>query len=185
MENIKNDEEKACVDYELLLEELMDEYGTQVKKLAYTYVRHWSIAEDVAQEVFLSVYKNLHRFRGEASYKTWIYKITINKSKDALKSRFFRPEKLLQKLKTFSGQEAPSAEDHVIIKNEDGMLSECVMALPVKYREVIILYYYENLKLEEIQDYTKLKLSTIKTRLRRAKGLLRSIYEEKGGVDNG
>ncbi|GGH79374.1 RNA polymerase sigma-70 factor (ECF subfamily) [Pullulanibacillus pueri] len=179
------DETPESMDNEQLLENLMVQYGGAIKKLAYTYVRNWSIAEDITQEVFLSVYKNLHRFRGEASYKTWLYKIAINKSKDALKTRYLRPDKLLKKLKTHEQRHEQSAEEVAMIKDEDKALGERVMALPLKYREVIILYYYEGLKLEEIELYTQLKLSTIKTRLRRARGLLRKMYEEKGGKDIG
>jgi len=170
-------------DPEHLIEQLMDQYGEHVKKLAYTYVKDWAIAEDVTQEVFISVYKNLHRFRGDASYKTWIYKIAMNKSKDAIKSRFLRPKKLLTKLQNQKEVYEPSAEHHVFDNIGDIKLSEAVLMLPVKYREVIMLFYYEGLKLEEIQAVTKLNLSTIKTRLRRAKSMLRDLYEE--GVKHG
>jgi RNA polymerase sigma-70 factor, ECF subfamily len=170
-------------DPQQLLEHLIDLFGENVKKLAYTYVKDWAIAEDVAQEVFISVYKNLDRFRGDSSYKTWIYKITMNKSKDAIKTRFLRPTKLLGKLKLQNEVYEPSAEQNVFEEIGDIRLSESVMQLPVKYREVIMLYYYEGLKMEEIQQVTKLNLSTIKTRLRRAKTMLRDLYEE--GVNNG
>ncbi|MGV3488978.1 MAG: sigma-70 family RNA polymerase sigma factor [Tuberibacillus sp.] len=170
-------------DPELLIEQLIDLYGEHVKKLAYTYVKDWAIAEDVTQEVFISVYKNLHRFRGDSSYKTWIYKIAMNKSKDAIKTRFMRPKKLLGKLKEQNEVYEPSAENNVFDNIGDLKLSEAVMQLPVKYREVIMLFYYEGLKLEEIQSVTKLNLSTVKTRLRRAKAMLRDLYEE--GVNHG
>ena len=185
MQRVLKDDTPESLDREQLLEDLMEQYGEQVKKLAYSYVRNWPIAEDVAQEVFISVYKNLHRFRGDASYKSWIYKIAINKSKDALKTRFLRPDKLFKKLKTLGIAEEQSAEDWAMVRDEDRALSQMVLDLPLKYREVIILYYYEGLKLEEITAYTKLNLSTVKTRLRRAKGLLRKMYEEKGGLENG
>jgi RNA polymerase sigma-70 factor (ECF subfamily) len=170
-------------DPELLIEQLLDEYGESVKKLAYTYVKDWALAEDVTQEVFLSVYHHLPRFRGESSYKTWIYKIAINKSKDAIKTRFLRPNKLLKKLKAYTDVYDLSAEARAMDAIGDVRLSQAVMRLPVKYREVIILYYYEELKLEEIQQLTKINLSTIKTRLRRAKAMLRELYEE--GVTHG
>ena len=170
-------------DPDLLLEHLIDLYGEKVKKLAYTYVKDWAIAEDVTQEVFISVYKNLDRFRGDASYKTWIYKIAMNKSKDTIKSRFLRPTKLLTKLKHQTEVYELSAEQKAFTDIGDIRLSEAVMQLPIKYREVIMLFYYEGLKLEEIQCVTRLNLSTIKTRLRRAKALLRELYEE--GVNHG
>jgi RNA polymerase sigma-70 factor, ECF subfamily len=69
---------------------LMNEYGTMVKRLAFSYVKDTSLAEDIAQEVFISTYKNLDSFKGESSYKTWIYRIAINRSKDMVKSKAFR-----------------------------------------------------------------------------------------------
>jgi RNA polymerase sigma factor (sigma-70 family) len=65
---------------------LINEYGTMVKRLAFSYVKDKSLAEDFSQEVFIAAYKNLDSFKGESSYKTWIYRITINRSKDI---RFF------------------------------------------------------------------------------------------------
>ncbi|WP_257988185.1 sigma-70 family RNA polymerase sigma factor [Bacillus sp. V33-4] len=65
---------------------LMEEYGKSVVRLAYTYVRQKQLAEDIAQEVFIKCYKNLNMFRNESSYKTWIYRITVNKCKDVMKS---------------------------------------------------------------------------------------------------
>ncbi|WP_369385783.1 sigma-70 family RNA polymerase sigma factor [Mesobacillus boroniphilus] len=65
---------------------LMDEYGDKIIRLAYTYVRSHQAAEDITQEVFLKCYEKMHLFRGDSSYKTWLYKITVNKCKDYLKS---------------------------------------------------------------------------------------------------
>jgi len=160
-----------CNTKEELLEQLIDQYGQNIKRLTYTYVKNWSIAEDLTQEIFISCYVNLERFRGESSYKTWIYKIAINKCKDYIKSKWYRYgiqfDKVMDKL---SGRNL-SLDEQLILKEDDYRLSQQV--LTEKYREMIILYYYEDLRIWEIEELTGIKQETIKTRLRRAKQQLR------------
>ena len=72
------------------LEYLMRRFGSQVMKIAYYYLRDIHQAEDIYQEVFIRVYYNLDKFRGECSYYTWICRITSNLCKDYLKSAAFR-----------------------------------------------------------------------------------------------
>lgn len=174
---VKLEPGRRSINNEELLETLVDEYAERVKRLAFTYVKSWQAAEDITQEVFISCYKNLDSFRLESSYKTWIFKVTVNKSKDYLKSKWYRsivPFDFSWSL--LSGMKA-SPEDEVIEKNDEYLLSKNVLSLPVKYREVIILYYYEDLNIREISELTKLNFDTVKTRLRRAKSLLRKMYE--------
>ncbi|MDZ5473067.1 sigma-70 family RNA polymerase sigma factor [Bacillus sp. 31A1R] len=157
------------------LEYLLEQYGDSVKKLAYTYVKDWSLAEDIAQEVFLTSYRNWDSFRGECSYKTWLFKITVNKCKDTYKTKWFNVQHLFETL-SFKLKSTSSTEQEVILKSESRELSEHVLQLPIKYREIIILFYYEELKIKEIQELTGLKVDTIKSRLKRGKEKLRQMY---------
>ncbi|MBN8202584.1 MULTISPECIES: sigma-70 family RNA polymerase sigma factor [Bacillaceae] len=159
------------------IEILVNKYGKDIKKLAYMYVKDWGKAEDITQEVFIICYKKLHLFRGDSSYKTWLYKITVNKCKDELKRKSFWQFRLAEKLKDHVPKSERSTEEQVITKSEDQELSDNVLSLPIKYREVIILFYYEGLKIKEIHELTGLNIDTIKTRLSRSKGLLRKMYE--------
>ncbi len=166
---------------EELLRELIELYAESIKRLAYTYVKNWSAADDITQEVFIKCYEKMEDFRGDSSYKTWLYKITRNKCKDYLKSKWYRsffptdfmPERL--------GNNEISTEDQVINKLEDMELSQKVLALPTKYREIIILFYYEQLKMKEIEALTHLNVETIKTRLRRGKKILQKKMERGEG----
>ena len=72
------------------LEYLMRRFGPQVQRIAYYYLRDLYLAEDVAQEVFYRVYRDLDKFRGESSYYTWIYRITVNLCRDYLRSAALR-----------------------------------------------------------------------------------------------
>jgi RNA polymerase sigma-70 factor, ECF subfamily len=169
LEDYSSDEE--------LLEKLIDLYGENIRKLSFTYVRSWAVAEDITQETFITCYRKMKDFRGESSYKTWIYKIAINKCKDFIKSKWFRFGVPFHLFKENFSIKTNSIEENFIEKEEDYILSKHVLSLPSKYRDVIIFYYYEELKIWEIEELTGIKQDTIKTRLRRAKEQLRKKLE--------
>jgi RNA polymerase sigma-70 factor (ECF subfamily) len=82
---------------DVLLHQLMLEYGSELKRIAYLYVNDQVECEDIIQEVFITCYQNLAKFRHEASYKTWLIRITINKCKDYrkrwnIKNLIYKPE---------------------------------------------------------------------------------------------
>jgi RNA polymerase sigma-70 factor, ECF subfamily len=158
-----------------LIIQLIDSYWLSVKKLAFTYVRDWSLAEDVTQDVFIKCHNHLNDFRRDSSYKTWIFRITVNKCKDVLKSNWFKTLFLFDDVK--DNKKGKSAEYIYIKRDEEEQLSKFVLSLPLKYREVIILFYYEDLKLEEIQYLLGININTLKTRIKRGKFLLKSKLE--------
>ncbi|MFE7064081.1 sigma-70 family RNA polymerase sigma factor [Sutcliffiella sp. NPDC057660] len=158
-------------------EEIMDEFGEKLTKLAYTYLKDWKIAEDVVQDVFIICYKQYEDLEAITSFKSWIYRITINKSKDVLKSSSIRRVIMNPNLFQFFRTKDPSPEMVMIKRSEEELLSVCVLALPLKYREVISLYYYEELQIEEISKILKMNRNTIKTRLNRARSKLKTMME--------
>jgi len=93
---------------------LINQYGLMVKKLAYSYVKDIGLAEDITQDVFLRCYNKLDDFKGNSQYKTWIYRITINRSKDVLKKEKYKIFLHNTKL-VFSNTETP---EHILIQHE-------------------------------------------------------------------
>jgi RNA polymerase sigma-70 factor, ECF subfamily len=162
------------------LDSLMKGYGQSVLWLAYSYVKDKSLAEEITQDVFISCYEKMDTFREESSIKTWIYRIASNRCKDVMKSRAYKYKKLTQSLfdHYFSTDQTP--EESFIKKSDENELSLKVLALPLKYREVIYLYYFENLKLDEISILLSIKTNTVKTRLHRGRELLKKMYERGG-----
>ncbi|HEU5138534.1 MAG TPA: sigma-70 family RNA polymerase sigma factor [Bacillales bacterium] len=163
-----------------LVEALMEQYGSDLKKLAFSYVKDWGKAEDISQDVFVICYKKIKMFRGDSALKTWLYRITVNRCKDWMKSWPFRhirvgwPKFMREKVGI-----SPSPEGEFLRRNENQLLADKVMALPLKYKEVIVLHYYSGLKSEEIGESLGQNVKTVRTRLRRARGLLRKMYEEE------
>ena len=162
-----------------LIESLLDEHGTDLKRLAYFYVKDHALAEDILQDVFISCYKNIDNFRMESSYKTWLVKITINKCKDTLKRWSFRNLIFKEKIRSVD-IELKSPESIFVENEEDVFLFEQVMKLPINYREVIILFYYEELHIEEISKLLGIKENTVKTRLHRARKKLKEMLKGSG-----
>jgi RNA polymerase sigma-70 factor (ECF subfamily) len=132
---------------------LMNQYGDDVLRIAYLYVKDYQRAEDIYQEVFLRVYKQYVRFQGRSSEKTWIIRITINLCKDMLRSFW------IKRIIPFRKQaEAVPAEgdftELIAANSEHRQLFQAVMNLEPAYKEVILLYYYQQLQLIP-RDYGK------------------------------
>ncbi|UYZ22304.1 sigma-70 family RNA polymerase sigma factor [Mesobacillus jeotgali] len=169
-------EEESASKEEILIK-LMDSYGDMVKKLAFTYVKDINLAEDITQDVFISCYNNLHLFRENSSYKTWIYRIAINRSKDVVKSNAYKRILPFKKFTVTSREKTPDLK--LIDKNTHTTVTESLLNLPSKYREILYFFYYEELKLREISEITSLKEATVKTRLSRGRQLLKKELERR------
>lgn len=157
---------------------LMKEYGQSLVWVAYTYVKQEQLAEDIVQEVFVKCYKKLHLFREESSYKTWLYKITINQCKDVMKSWSFK-NLILYNFKSFQfkASNEKSPEEEILLYEESQHISKMVISLPIKLREVIIFYYYEEMKIEQISELLGINRNTVKSRLLRGKQQLKKKIE--------
>ncbi|MGF2616526.1 sigma-70 family RNA polymerase sigma factor [Rossellomorea vietnamensis] len=161
-----------------LLEQIMAEYGDELVRLAYSYVKDADIAKDITQNAFVKCYKKLDSFRGDSKMKTWLYRITINECKDHLKSWNHKKVQVMDYIQENTKSLLPSAETTVLKEAKNQEIKNIVLSLPKKYREVLYLYYYDSLNIEEVAEVTDLGVNTVKTRLRRAKERLRIKLEE-------
>jgi RNA polymerase sigma-70 factor (ECF subfamily) len=169
------------------LEWLMQEYGTKVMHLAYFYLKDRHLAEDVAQEVFIKAYRNWDSFRGESSPYTWLYKITVNLCRDKARGAWWRrliPSDEPRATGRAADLTAPPEEGPEEAALRQGLhdeVMEQVLKLPEPYREAIVLYYFEDLSTVEIAEITGQNENTVKTRLFRARAMLKDLLS-KGGV---
>lgn len=171
-------EEYDGLDEKELITKLMNDYGDDLKRIAYAYMYDLSESEDIIQEVFLSCYRNLHSFRRESSYKTWLIRMTINTCKDYRKRWSFR--NLIYRQKIDMELREPSAEQLSIQGERSRELIEAISGLPSKFKEVLILYYYEELTMKEISETLELSINTVKSRLLRGKQALHNKLEGSG-----
>ena len=151
------------------LEQTIEKYSNMVYRLAMARTRNIETSEDVYQEVFLRLARKMPEFESEEHKKAWLIRVTINCSKSILNSSFMKHRADLDENLSF---ETPERHD----------IYYAVLNLPIKYRTVIHLYYYENYSIKEISKILKLNENTIKTRLSRARQKLEKTV--KGGIEN-
>ena len=153
------------------LHETMERHTEHLLRLAYFYVQSWEAAEDIVQESFIALYEKAAQYKGEASVKNYVRKIVINRCHDHL-----RKKKRRQLFLPF--RYVKSAEQEVVLSTEKSTLLEALMRLDDKYREAIILYYFEELSTVQIAGLLGLNESTVRSRLKRARDELRGYLDD-------
>lgn len=149
--------------FEFNIDEAVRRYADLVYRLALLNTKNCSDAEDVFQEVFLKLFRHQKHIQCEEHLKAWLIRVTINQCKSVVTSAWNRHNVILD----MSGfPEQPRK------KEEDAKVYDMVKSLPEKYRQVIHLYYYEELSIKEIAEILDKKEATVKTRLARARKLL-------------
>jgi RNA polymerase sigma-70 factor (ECF subfamily) len=157
-------------------EELVNLYKDMVLNLAARMTGRADGAEDIAQEVFLRVWKALPKFRGECKLSTWIYRITINlciaEGKSAQGRSEFMPldEPAVMALPQLRVESANEYAEEVVLKERLGPL---MARMPQHYRTAISLYYLKDLSYQEISEIMGVPMGTVKSYLFRGKAWLR------------
>lgn len=141
-------------------------------RIAYCYMRNKEDSLDIVQNTIVKVIENQESIRNKKAFKTWIYRILINECLTELKKSKreipFEPNKI---------REEPYKEQFYDGSKEE--LFEAINILPEKQKTIILLYYFEYLKLNEIAEITETNLSTVKTRLYSGLEKLRAILKEE------
>ena len=156
---------------EELFKKLVTQYGNSILRMCYMYLKDYQLAEDVTQETFLQVWNKYETFENKSSEKTWITRIAINRCKNGMRASWFKRISIEELPEIF---ENDSSE---MILNK-GTISLKIMKLPQKYREVILLYYYQELSVKEISAVLNQKETTILQRLKRARECLKPRLQE-------
>lgn len=146
------------------------EHNDYLLQLSYLYVKDWDTAEDIVQEVFINYWVKSEQFQAQSSLKTYLTRMAINRCKDYLKSWRYRTQTL-----TNVFTEIIRPKNQLILKDEQLIVAEAVLSLPIKFREVIILYYFKELTIQNISTTLHISESTIKYRLKKAKERLKEM----------
>lgn len=146
-------------------EAILKTYGMMVYKLALSQTRNRSDAQDVFQEVFLRLVKNKKPFDNEEHIKAWLLRVTINCSKKLFLSSWRKKTEEL--IVDIPFEEEQSSE-----------LYYAVMDLPLKYRTVIHLFYYEQYSIAQIAQYLERNESTVKSQLKRGREMLKGVLDD-------
>ncbi len=159
----------VCINKKQYLEETIEKYSNMVYRLAMARTGNSVEAQDVYQEVFLRLAKKMPEFQSEEHKKAWLIRVTINCSKTILNSSFIKYRTELDENLSF---ETPERHD----------IYYAVLKLPIKYKTVVHLYYYENYSIKEISNILRTNENTIKSRLARARKQLEIAI--KGGIED-
>jgi RNA polymerase sigma factor (sigma-70 family) len=161
---------------------LVERHKQYVFTLVLRSVDHRETAEDLAQEVFLKLYRSLELFRGDSKFTTWLYRMTVNMVTDYRRTQARRPvENMLDKVKDWAGSRREQPEAQAVLREERRTMQELVQDLPDKYRMVIYLYHFRQLTYQEIAQVLQLPIKTVETRLYRGKALLKEKWLEVYG----
>ena len=158
--------------------ELVERYQTRLLNFIYRTIGDREKAEDLVQEVFIRVYRHLHRFDRSKKFSTWIYTIASNLAKNELRNRSRNPLVLFQTIrKNWQDDDRPLQFEDSSTRPDDlyrkrhlrELVESSVAQLPEHHREVFVLRELEGKTYEEIAEITGVNLGTVKSRLTRAR----------------
>lgn len=158
--------------------ELINLYGDKLLKTCFLMIKDKGEAEDIVQETFIRVFKYIGSFKGDSSIYTWIYRISQNITKDKLGAkRDTIPYEDMEIALENTEQLTLTKIDREVLRNELDKLNFI-------YKQVLVLFYFDDLSIKEISEILEEKEGTVKSKLSRGRVLLRDSLE-KGGKLNG
>ena len=164
---LKRGEEKA-------FEVFVERYGDRLYRSLYFTLKDEARARDLVQDTFIKVVKHIKRFNGNSKLYTWVYRIAVNRMKDELKKE---QEEVMEIEKFQRGKS--HVESDVVSNFHKEQVANCIKEIPIIYRQVIVLFYYEEMKITEIADVLEEKIGTVKSKLYRGKLALKEKLIEK------
>ncbi len=165
-------------------QEIFTTYERPLYNYVLRMVKNQEVAEELTQDIFVNIARNLSNFRGESKLSTWIYQIATNACRDYFQTAAYKHDDNATSLEEQDGSEDSSADEaqrilsleESLIKSEMGAcIREFVDGLPQEYRTVIVLHELQGLKNREIADIVPCSLETVKIRLHRARKKLRAV----------
>ena len=157
---------------------LIKTYEKDLLRLCCVMLKDAAMAEDAVQETFIKAYRNLRAFRGDSSEKTWLIRIAINVCKDMRRKAWFRN---IGRMVSLDDVELAQKQE---LDVSSALICE-IMRLPEKYKEVILLHYYEGLNQSEIAGILRVSSATVHRRLIKARALLKELLEGGNGLEAG
>ncbi len=165
-------------------EVLVERHQKKMLNIAYRMMGDYNEACDVTQEAFLSAYKSIKKFKAEARFSTWLYRIVVNYSKNRLKQTQSRSQREVVSIddsgeiriegalcQSSANDTNPGAQMEK--REREAQVQKCITSLDEEYREVLILRDIQGLSYGEIKDILKIPDGTVKSRLSRARNALK------------
>lgn len=176
MKNLTDEQliEKIKVNQELF-GILIDRYQKKLERHVFYLINRNDELDDIVQEIFIKVFINLNSFDTKKKFSAWLFRIAHNQVVNFFK-KYKKTLSLKDDLKIIDDK---NIEDDFEKKQIKEILKKCVDQISLDYKEVILLYYFEDLSYEEISDTLKIPAGTVATKLSRAKKILKGLCQEK------
>ena len=155
--------------------ELVVLFQPSVHRFCYNYIKNENDAEELTQAIFLKVYHNIVNFKFDSKFKTWLYRIAVNQCAD-LYNKKKKQLKLKKEMMEYRNEVTPK-ETHADKLTLQDDISSYLHKMPDAEREILILRFYEDLKVKEISEALDISLSAAKMRLSRAIEHFKIIYD--------
>ena len=159
---------------------LVNKYKDMVFTLAIRMLRNKEEAEEVAQDAFVKAYTKLDKFKGDAKFSTWLYKVVYNTSLDRIKK--LKKDALVVPIENVterSLQTIDNALEQMQDKERTAAIQECIALLPADESALLTLFYFDELSLKEIAKVTATSVNNLKVKLFRSRKKLATIIETK------
>ena len=163
------------------LEELLFAYEKRVYNIAYRYMGNEADAFDMAQETLIKIYKRIRAFKGESSFSSWVYRITVNTCLDGLrkhKKNVISLEGTLESGASYKDEKMDTPEETAVRKERQKFVQRAINALSPDHKSVIILRDINGLSYEEVALCLSVSVGTVKSRISRARQKLKEILLE-------
>jgi RNA polymerase sigma-70 factor (ECF subfamily) len=163
---------------------LMERYEEKLARYGRKFLADSDDIKDLVQEVFIKAYMNMQSFDTARKFSPWIYRIAHNEFVNAIKKKKSRITFSLSAFDTLLPHPAAKEDIESDAQRRElrGMLEKSLQSLDPKYREPLVLYYFEDLDYKEIGEILKMPVSTVGIRLQRGKGMLKKLVENNEGV---
>jgi RNA polymerase sigma-70 factor, ECF subfamily len=181
-------EQNVCARAGVSFEQLFEQYQKMVFQLSYRILGDREEAMDVSQEVFLTIYRKMAHFRGEASLKTWIYRIAVNRASNRCRWwNRLRRRGTVSLDEHLSGErnrsmaeliECPdkTPEEMLLAQEERAEIQDLLLQIPFQQRIAVVMRDMEGMSYEEIADATGVSLGTVKSRIARGRDELKRRF---------
>lgn len=159
---------------------LIDRYEAKLKRYARKFLYNSDDIEDQVQETFIKAYTHIQSFDTTRKFSPWIYRIAHNIFVNELRRQTYAPINFFDPDTIFPYLTAKETTDKATLDAElSKIIDEVIDILPVKYKEPLILYFYEEQSYEDISEILRIPISTVGVRIKRAKDKLKQAYEDK------
>ncbi len=158
---------------------LVTRYEAKLKRYILTITNRRNEVEDILQNVFLKAYKNLPIFNNSLKFSSWIYRIAHNESINLIGSSFI--QKFVSMPEWFDVGRIDGIEEEIDDEQMKRKLKGCVEQLDIKYKDPLVLFYYEEKSYEEISDILRISVRNVGVLIHRGKLKIKKICYEKNG----